>query len=107
VSMERLLIYPDSHIWDALYDQHVDPKPIIDSLAARKSTLVLSYHVVFEIAKIFLSLHPGREVRGIALFSYLKQFLDIGIPETKQLPGGNYEEDRRLHAADSRNLIVE
>lgn len=83
--MEQLLIYPDSHIWDALYDQHVDPKSIIDSLAARRASLVLSYHVVFEIAKTFLSLHPGREVRGIALFSYLKQFLDIGIPETKQL----------------------
>ena len=85
MSTKRLLIYPDSHIWDALYDQHVDPKSIIDSLAARNATLVLSYHVVFEIAKIFMSLHAGREARGIELFSYLKQFVDIGIPETKQL----------------------
>jgi hypothetical protein len=85
VSTGRLLIYPDSHIWDALYDQHVDPKSMIDALAAKNATLVLSYHVVFEIAKIFLSRHLGRVARGIALFSYLKQFVDIGIPETKQL----------------------
>jgi hypothetical protein len=70
VSTGRLLIYPDSHMWDALYDQHVDPKSMIDALAARNATLVLSYHVVFEIAKVFLSLHPDREARGIALFSY-------------------------------------
>jgi hypothetical protein len=83
--MGRLLIYPDSHMWDALYDQHVDPKSMIDALAAKNATLVLSYHVVFEIAKIFLRLHPGRDARGIALFSYLKQFVDMGIPETKQV----------------------
>jgi len=46
-------------MWDNLYDQHVDPKSMIDALAAKNATLVLSYHVVFEIAKIFLSLHPG------------------------------------------------
>jgi hypothetical protein len=26
--------------------------------------------------------------------------------EPRSRPGANYEEDRRLHAADSRNLIV-
>ena len=64
MSTGRLLIYPDSHMWDALYDQHVDPKSMIDALAAKNATLVLSYHVVFEIAKIFLSRHPAAKHAG-------------------------------------------
>ena len=41
---------------------------MIDALAARNATLVLSYHVVFEIAKVFLSLHPGpRSARDSAV----------------------------------------
>ena len=50
---------------------------MFDSLAAKNASLVLSYHAVFEIARIFTGI--GGEV-GIQLFSSVKQFLDLGIP---------------------------
>jgi hypothetical protein len=79
------LIYPDTIIWNLLCDQNVDPVTFLQQLNAKGYTLALSFHTVYELGRNFETNDPSRIARGKQLFSYVKQYLDLGIPCTKEL----------------------
>jgi hypothetical protein len=76
-------IYLDTNIWDQLCDQKVDPKQFIDALASKGYTLVISFHTVYEFARTLTSPAPQAIARGRQLCAYAVQYLDLGIPCTK------------------------
>lgn len=76
-------IYLDTNIWDQLCDQNVDPKRLIDALASKGYTLVISFHTVYEFARTLTSADPTAIARGRKLCAYALQYLDLGIPCTK------------------------
>jgi hypothetical protein len=77
-------IYPDTNIWDQLCDQQVNPKEFMDLLAAKGFTLVISFHTVYELARSFTSNDSQVISRGRRLCGYVKQFLELGTPCTKE-----------------------
>jgi hypothetical protein len=77
------LIYPDTIIWNLLCDEQVDHHALLQSLALKNATLVLSFHAVYELAKTFTG-KSGPAV-GVKLFSSLKKFLALGIPCSKEI----------------------
>jgi hypothetical protein len=79
------LIYPDTIIWNLLCDQNIDPRKLLNSLRAKGFTLVVSFHTIYELARNFEREDAAGNARGRQLFSYLKQYLDLDIPSTKQL----------------------
>ncbi len=80
-----MCIYPDTIIWNLLCDQAIDPKKLLDSLNAKSATLVVSFHSVYELARNFERGDPKGNARGQQLFAYLKKFLDLNMPCTKEL----------------------
>jgi hypothetical protein len=85
LTQQLRLIYPDTIIWNLLCDQNIDPRKLLDSLRAKGFTLVVSFHTVYELARNFERDEAVRYARGRQLFAYLKQYLDLDIPSTKQL----------------------
>jgi hypothetical protein len=85
LTQQLRLIYPDTIIWNLLCDQNIDPRKLLDSLRAKGFTLVVSFHAVYELARNFERDDAVGNARGRRLFSYLKQYLDLDIPSTKQL----------------------
>lgn len=79
------LIYPDTIIWNLLCDQNVDATTFLQQLNAKGYTLALSFHTVYELGRNFETDDPSRIARGKQLFAYLKQYLDLSIPCTKEL----------------------
>jgi hypothetical protein len=79
------LVYPDTIIWNLLCDQNVDPAAFLHQLNAKGYTLAHSFHTVYELGRNVETDGPSRIARGMQLFSYLKQYLDLGIPCTKEL----------------------
>lgn len=80
-----LRIYPDTIIWNLLCDQAIDPKKLLDSLNAKDAALTVSFHTVYELARNFQRDDPKGNARGQQLFAYLKMFLDLKMPCTKEL----------------------
>jgi hypothetical protein len=74
------LRYPDTSIWNCLYDQEVDPGLALSVLEARGVRPVLGYNVLYEVAKCFSSGKPDKVLRGQNLCKYLKSFMDLRIP---------------------------
>jgi hypothetical protein len=79
---EYLRIYPDANIWSYLSQQAVDEKQLVESLASKHSSLVLSAHAVYELARTFTG--KGAPTLGIQLFSSLQKFLDLNTPCSKE-----------------------
>jgi hypothetical protein len=77
-------IYLDTNLWNALCDHTVDPRELSESLAASNASLVLGLHIFYELAKTFRTSTREALERGRHLFSYLKEFVDSGIPCAKE-----------------------
>jgi hypothetical protein len=80
-----ILIYLDTNIWNALCDQGVESRALVESLGSKRASLVLSFHTVYELARTFMGSGGGGAARGVRLFSYLKGFLDLNIPCSKEV----------------------
>jgi hypothetical protein len=80
-----LHLYLETNIWNALSKQGVDAKALLNSLARKNATLVLSPHTVYELARTFTGKKPAPKAQGIKLFSCVKAFLDLDIPCSKEL----------------------
>jgi hypothetical protein len=80
-----MLTYPDTNIWNRLCKQEQDPVEVLQALSAKSATLVLSPHTIYELARTFTGSKPNSKERAVKLFSYIKKFLDSGIPSSKQL----------------------
>ena len=78
-------IYPDTIIWNLLCDQSVEPEKLLSSLNEKGATLAVSFHTVYELARTFERDDAKGNTRGQQLFAYLKKFLDLGMPCTKEL----------------------
>jgi hypothetical protein len=85
MSTNPLLIYPDTNIWNRLCKRGEDPEKILRILSASGATLVLSLHTIYELARTFTGSKPTSKEQAVKLFSYIKVFLDAGIPCSKQL----------------------
>jgi len=85
LTQQLRLIYPDTIIWNLLCDQNIDPRKLLDLLRAKGFTLVVSFHTVYELARNFERDNAAGNARGQQLFSYLKRYLALDIPSTKQL----------------------
>ncbi len=68
-------IYLDTNLWNAMCDESVAASQILASLYSKHCSLVLSYQVVFELAKCFRGLRNGVPERGTALFAYMREFV--------------------------------
>jgi hypothetical protein len=84
MSTNQLLIYPDTNIWNRLCKQG-DPDKVLRILSTSGATLVLSPHTIYELARTFTGSKPTSTEQAVKLFSYIKVFLDAGIPCSKQL----------------------
>jgi hypothetical protein len=80
-----MLIYPDTNIWNRLWKQNQDPGEVLQAVSAKRATLVLSPHTIYELARTFTGSKPNTKEQAVKLFAYIKEFLDAGIPCTKQL----------------------
>jgi predicted nucleic acid-binding protein len=80
-----MLIYPDTNIWNRLWKQDEDPAKVLQALSAMGATLVLSSHTIYELARTFSGSKPNSKEQAVKLFSYIKEFLDAGIPCSKQV----------------------
>lgn len=80
-----LLIYPDTNIWNRLCKQGEAPDKVLSILSASGATLVLSPHTIYELVRTFTGSRPTSKEQAVKLFSYIKVFLDAGIPGSKQL----------------------
>lgn len=78
-------IYPDTNIWNLLFDQQVDPRVLRSRLESHGFTLVLSSHAVYEIARNFARGDRKGHDRGTQLFGYLLQHLGLGMACSKEL----------------------
>lgn len=76
-------IYLDTMLWNNLCDRGVDPGRLVESLTAKNASVVLSHQAVFELAKTF----TNDAERGKRLFSYVKEFVLVGVPCTKEISG--------------------
>jgi hypothetical protein len=77
-------IYLDTNIWDQLCDQNVNPKGFLDALASKGFTLVISFHTVYEMGRMFASTEPQVIARGRQICAYVCQYLDLGMPCVKE-----------------------
>lgn len=74
--MTRLqTIYPDTNIWNRLFEQNVDPQTFLNELRKRNTTLAISGQIVYELGRTFLK----QPQKGKDLFAYVKQYVDAGI----------------------------
>lgn len=80
-----MLIYPDTNIWNRLCKQEENPLTVQKALSTKGATLILSPHTIYELARTFTGSKPTSKEQAVELFSYIKQFLDDGIPCSKQL----------------------
>ena len=69
------IIYPDTNIWNRLFEQKVDPQTFLNELRQRNATLAISGQTVYELARTFLK----QPEKGQDLFAYVKQYVDAGI----------------------------
>jgi hypothetical protein len=72
-------IYLDTMLWNALFDERVEPDDLLASLTARQTFLSLGLHNFYEFAKIFRKQTGEAAKRAQGLFSYVRRFLDLGI----------------------------
>lgn len=77
-------IYLDNNIWDQLCDQNVESKAFMDALAGKGYTLVISFHSVYEFGRLFATEDATLQVRGRRVCAYVKRYLDLGMPCTKE-----------------------
>jgi len=82
--MCAVLIYGDTTAWNALCDQSVDAERLTKDLAALGAQLVLGTNAVYEMAKTFKGSRSTAQRRGEELFSYLRQYVQLGIPLLRQ-----------------------
>ena len=94
-------IYLDTVLWNVLCDHAVDPKELVASLASKNSNLVLSTHVVYELAKTFRAPAVQASKRGRELFFYLKKFVDANTPCAKENMELLVAEIQALHSRTS------
>ena len=110
--------YPDTTIWNALCDQGVDAANLTSDLAARGTRLVLGTNAVYEMAKTFKGSRSTARERGERLFSYLGQYVQLGIPllratddllgeETKHVTKEIRQMDLFYGSADYKKLAAE
>lgn len=78
-------IYLDTNLWNALCDQSVDPRHLVTKLAAKNATVVLSGHLVFELARTFRMNRSQALPRGRQLFRYISEFADANTPCVKEI----------------------
>lgn len=78
-------IYADTNIWNALCDQAVEPDKLTESLAMKDSSLALSPHTVYEIARTFGGKKAGSAERGKVLSAYISQFFRLGVACSKEI----------------------
>jgi len=76
---------PDTNVWNRLCKQDEDPAQVLQTLSAKGATFVLSPHTIYELARTFTGSKPTSKEQAIKFFSYIKKFLDAGIPCSKQL----------------------
>jgi hypothetical protein len=72
-------IYLDTNVWNALFDDGLNPDLFLPRLVATNKRLVLGLHVFYELARTLQSSRSGAPIRGPALFEYLGRYLDANI----------------------------
>jgi hypothetical protein len=80
-----LLIYLDTNIWNYLARETVDRRQLVGVLASKNTSLVLSNHTVYELARTFAGENPGSHALGVQLFSSIQEFLDLGVVVSKEV----------------------
>lgn len=82
--MTSKFVYPDTSVWNCLFDQGVEPDALTSALAARGASLALGFNVMYEMGKSFRSGNEGKKQRGRALMAYMKGYLALRVPIVKE-----------------------
>src|SRR5216683_208546 len=101
--MSAILIYADTTVWNALCDRAVGPGRLTKDLATQRAQLVLGTNAVYEMAKTFKGSRPNARQRGKELFSYLRQYVQLGIPLLRQTDDLLREEAKHV-TKDTKDL---
>jgi hypothetical protein len=78
------LIYPDTSVWNCLFDQDVDPDALTRTLATHRASLALGFNVLYEMGKLFRNGDERKKQRGRALMTYMKGYLALHTPIVKE-----------------------
>jgi len=84
LQMSVILAYLDTTIWNVLCDQAVEASKLTNDLAAQSAQLVLGTNAVYELAKTFRGSRTAAPQRAVKLFSFLKPYVQLGIPLLRQ-----------------------
>lgn len=99
-------IYLDTNLWNSLCDESVAASELLAALYSKHCSLVLSYQVVFELAKCFRGQHKGAPERGAALFAYVREFVHHDIPCVTEILEVLSEEMRALKSGRTVNPFL-
>lgn len=77
-------IYLDTVLWNQLCDEAHDGSQLHSKLRGKGLQIIISSHVVMELAKTFKSTKQGSLERGKQLFRWLEHFLVVRTPFLKQ-----------------------
>lgn len=76
-------LYPDTSAWNRFADQAVEPGALIRFLRDRGFHIAIGFNVFYEIGKLFHRGTEGDTARGPALMTYMRQYLELGVPLIK------------------------
>ncbi len=79
-------LYLDTMLWNELCDLKVEPNRLLPGLSARGINLVLSAHVIVELARTFKSVRSAATERGKTLFGYLLPMVSGRLRCIRQTP---------------------
>lgn len=94
----RRTLYLDTNLWNKLCEQSIVPRELVTRLRTEDWDLVFSPHLRYELAKTCRSRRHQAMEKARLLFSYLEEFLILGIPCAKQLADLLREEVRHVCA---------
>jgi inactivated superfamily I helicase len=82
--MDPKSIYLDTSVWNCLFDQGIDPEGLTRSLATCNAALALGFNVMYEMGKLFRTGDEAQKLRGRALLTYMKGYLELRVPIVKE-----------------------
>jgi len=72
-------IYLDTMLWNDLCDEDPNCEELVAALKQQDKHLVISFHLIYELARTFQGKSPEATSRARRLFAFLKRMLEQGI----------------------------
>ncbi len=80
----RKIVYPDTVVWNCLFDEATDPARLRAQLHEHGLDLAYSSHVLYELSRTFRGTRPSSQQRATELFLRFKSFVEQDFPYLRQ-----------------------